>query len=195
MTLTFETVTGHRIARLVPELAVLRIRVFRDWPYLYEGNLGYEHRYLASYTNAQGAVIVVARAGDRIVGAATGMALEDHADDFRTAMPDLDARQVFYFAESVLLPRYRGQGAGHHFFDAREAQARAVGRRYAMFCAVDRPQDHPARPADYVPLDGFWRNRGYAPVAGAKASFSWRDVGTPKPTTKALQVWRKDLAE
>ncbi len=193
MSLTFETVTGYRIDRVVSDLANLRVRVFRDWPYLYDGHMAYEQRYLSGYANAAAGVIVLARSEGRIVGAATGMALEDHADDFRDALPDYDPSEVFYCAESVLLPQYRGQGAGHKFFEVREAQARAMGRRYAMFCGVVRPGDHPARPVDYVPLDGFWRKRGYAPVAGAIAEFSWRDVGAKRATPKALQVWLKDL--
>ncbi len=193
MTLRYENVTGDQVAGLVSDLAALRIEVFRDWPYLYDGNLAYEQRYLARYADAASAIIVVARDGDRIVGAATGMALEDHVDDFTDALPDLDPKEVFYCAESVLLPQYRGQGAGHRFFDAREEQARACGRRYAMFCGVLRPADHPARPADYVPLDGFWRRKGYAPVPGAQAAFAWRDVGASRETSKALQVWLKDL--
>jgi hypothetical protein len=34
---------------------------------------------------------------------------------------------IFYFGESVLLPQFRGMGIGHHFFDEREAAARAAG--------------------------------------------------------------------
>ncbi len=193
MTLTYQTVTGEGIAALVPDLAALRIAVFRDWPYLYAGSQQNEARYLASYATARAGVIVVARDEGKIVGAATGMALEDHADDFGAALPDVDPADVFYCAESVLLLPYRGQGAGLRFFAEREAQARAAGRRYAMFCAVMRPADHPARPDDYVPLDAFWRRRGYAPVEGAVAQFAWHDVGADEETTKPLQVWLKDL--
>jgi hypothetical protein len=100
---------------------------------------------------------------------------------------------VFYFAESVLLPDNRGQGAGHRFFDLREAQGRALGATYCAFCAVVRPEDHPARPTGYVPLDGFWKKRGYDKLSGAVAHFSWQDVGKGQADAKPLQVWIRRL--
>ena len=51
--------------------------------------------------------------------------------------------EIFYCAESVLLPEYRGRGLGHRFFDLREAHARALGRSHCAFCSVVRPADHP----------------------------------------------------
>ena len=99
----------------------------------------------------------------------------------------------YYCAESVLLPDYRGQGAGHRFFDLREQQARALGDSHAAFCAVARPEDHPARPPKYAPLDPFWRKRGYAPVPGLVTEFSWRDLDQPHDTLKPMQFWMRDL--
>jgi GNAT superfamily N-acetyltransferase len=103
--------------------------------------------------------------------------------------------QIFYFAESVLLPDYRGQGIGHRFFDLREAHAMAMGRRYAAFCSVIRPDDHPMRPADYAPLDPFWRKRGFRPLEGVVAQFHWTDLGQPARTAKRLQFWARDFQE
>ncbi|SER75552.1 Acetyltransferase (GNAT) family protein [Tranquillimonas rosea] len=195
MSLRFETLTGAEVERALDDLARLRIDVFRDWPYLYDGDLGYEREYMATYQNARDAILVGAFDGDRLVGAATGTPMEDHADDFAKPLEvtGLDVGSVFYCAESVLLPAYRGQGAGRAFFEAREEHARALGRTHSMFCAVIRPENHPQRPTDYVPLDDFWRRRGYAPVDGAVATFAWRDVGDAQETDKPLQVWLKRL--
>ena len=43
----------------IPALSDLRIRVFREWPYLYEGTADYEAEYLAEFIDAPGAVLVV----------------------------------------------------------------------------------------------------------------------------------------
>jgi GNAT superfamily N-acetyltransferase len=101
--------------------------------------------------------------------------------------------QVYYCAESVLLPEYRGRGIGHAFFDAREAKARSLGRKHMAFCSVKRPDDHPARPATFRTNDAFWRGRGYAPLEGVFAEFSWRDIGGHEETPKTLQVWFRTL--
>lgn len=187
--------TGEALGAALEDVARLRITVFRDWPYLYEGDLAYERDYLQPYQNSATAIVVGAFDGARLVGAATGTGMEDHAADFAAPLSaaGYDLPEVFYCAESVLLPAYRGQGIGHRFFDAREAKARDIGRRYSAFCSVVRPMDHPKRPHDYRPLDEFWRKRDYDKISGVFAKFSWLDVGKVKETTKPLQVWIKDL--
>ena len=193
--LGFRILTGPDVDAALDDLAALRIAVFRDWPYLYDGDPDYERRYMASYRDSRDAILVGAFDGARLVGAATGTPMEDHAGDFAAAFAGTgyDLADIFYCAESVLLPGYRGQGAGHAFFDAREAHARALGRRYSAFCAVIRPGDHPLRPADYRPLDGFWRRRGYRPLDGVVAHFRWKDIDQPEQTEKPLQFWIKEL--
>ena len=195
MALSFRTLTGADLEAALDDLARLRITVFRDWPYLYDGDLDYERGYMASYRDNPGAILVGAFDGPRLVGAATGSTLTDHAEDFAAALDGhgLDPARCFYCAESVLLSAYRGQGAGHAFFDRREDFARAQGHGHSLFCAVTRPSDHPARPAAYQPLDPFWRKRGYAPLPGAVAQFGWRDVGDTEETRKPLQVWIRAL--
>ncbi|WP_417677010.1 GNAT family N-acetyltransferase [Pseudodonghicola sp.] len=187
--------TGAALDAALEDVAGLRIAVFRDWPYLYDGNLDYERRYLQSYRDSEDAILVGAFAGDRLIGASTGTPLADHADDFAEAYADtgLSLDQVFYCAESVLLPGYRGHGIGHKFFDARENHARRLGFRYSAFCAVERPADHPLRPADYRPLDPFWRARGYDKLPGAMARFNWKDIDREDESRHPLQMWIRPL--
>lgn len=194
LVIAVRTLTGAAVDPALDDLARLRIAVFRDWPYLYDGDAAYERDYLRAYQRP-GAVVVAAYDGDRMIGAATGAPMEQHADEFAAAFADRPERleDIFYCAESVLLPQYRGQGLGHAFFDGREAQAQALGRRWSAFCSVLRPADHPARPADYRPLDGFWRKRGYAPLPGVVAQFRWRDLGESHETEKTLQFWMKPV--
>ncbi|MGR3540165.1 MAG: GNAT family N-acetyltransferase [Hasllibacter sp.] len=189
-----DILSGPAIAEVVPEVARLRIAVFRDWPYLYDGDEAYERGYLGGYAAAPDAVVVIARAGGRIVGAATGMGLEGQGADVSGPMAAAGyaPNRTFYCAESVLLPQHRGRGLGHAFFDAREGHARAAGRSAACFCAVVRPEGHPMRPPDARPLEPFWRGRGYAPV-GAMARIAWRDVGEGAETAKELRFWARPL--
>lgn len=194
MSVAVRVLTGDALADALPDVARLRIDVFRDWPYLYDGDADYERDYLRAY-QSPGAVVVAAMDGDRIVGAATGAPMSDHATDFGAAFADRPEplSDIFYCAESVLLRAYRGHGLGHAFFDAREDHARALGARWSAFCSVIRPADHPMRPAHYWPLDAFWRRRGYAPLPGVVAQFAWKDLGQATETEKTLQFWMKPL--
>jgi GNAT superfamily N-acetyltransferase len=194
MSLVYREYLGPAIADVVEDLARLRVTVFRDWPYLYDGDAAYEREYLARYAKGD-SIVVAAYDGDSMVGAATGMPLTDHADDFAAAFKgaNIDMKDVFYCAESVLLSEYRGQGAGHAFFDRREAHAARLGFGKVAFCGVVRPADHPERPEAHRSLDGFWRARGYAPLDGAVAHFGWRDIGAAEATQKPLQFWMRTL--
>ncbi len=195
MSLRYEALTGSAITPVIADVAALRIRVFRDWPYLYDGDLAYERDYLRAYQESPRALIVAAWDGEAVVGAATGLPLSEADAEFAEAFAGSghDPAEIFYCAESVLLPEYRGQRAGHRFFDLREAHARALGFRYSAFCGVIRPEDHPARPRDYRPLDVFWRKRGYAPLEGVVAHFTWRDLGDADESAKPLQFWIRSL--
>lgn len=187
--------TGAALDAALGDVARLRIAVFRNWPYLYDGDAEYERAYLAAYRDSPGAVVVGAFDGARLVGAATGTPMADHADDFAAAFngTGIDLAAVFYCAESVLLPDYRGRGLGHAFFDAREDHARSLGFTKSAFCGVLRPADHPLKPSDYAPLDPFWRKRGYAPLPGVIARFRWKDIDQPDETDHDLQFWMRDL--
>ncbi|MES0880580.1 GNAT family N-acetyltransferase [Roseibium sp. SCP14] len=187
--------TGEELKEALNDLAGLRIDVFRDWPYLYEGSLAYEEKYLQRYAETEGALIVGAYDRGKLVGAATGEPLGDEYEAFRVPLEErgFDPADIFYLAESVLDPAYRGQGVGHRFFDEREAHARRLGFSQAVFCAVIRPDDHPMKPSGYRPLDPFWHKRGYEKLQDVVVTFPWQDVGQDEETEKPMQVWYRKL--
>ena len=188
---------GAEILERQDDLARLRIEVFRDWPYLYEGNKAYEAGYIRTYVESPGAVMIAAFDGDRIVGASTalpmGEAMEECIEPFERAGYDIG--RIFYFGESVLLKPYRGQGVGVRFFEEREAAALAHGGiEITAFCAVERPADHSLRPQGYTPLDAFWGRRGYAKVEGMTGTFRWKETGDQGESDHTMQFWAKRLA-
>ena len=129
MTVQVAPLTGDALHAALDDLAALRIAVFAAYPYLYAGSEDYERKYLAEFTASSDAVLVAARDGGRIVGAATASPLAAQDDYIREPFQrcGIDQARVFYFGESVLLPEYRGRGAGVRFFEMREAHARALG--------------------------------------------------------------------
>ena len=194
--LTFQRLSGPALNQYIDELAQLRMQVFRDFPYLYDGDLAYEARYLKTYIEAPDSVIVLAFDDDKVVGASTGVPLRHEMDEVKQPFLDagLNIDEIFYCGESVLLSEYRGQGAGVAFFNHREAHAESLeGIKYSCFCGVQRPDNHPARPADYQPLDQFWRNRGYKKRSELATHFSWKEVGESEESLKPMTFWMKPL--
>lgn len=194
--LSVHAVHGAAISPYLDAIAQLRMRVFREYPYLYEGSVDYERDYLATYVACDYAVVVLAESQGQVVGASTGLPLA-YADSafqtpFRSAGYEVDS--VYYCAESVLLPAYRGCGMGHAFFDYREQDARRLGCSMSTFCAVARACDHPLRPETYRPLDRFWQRRGYG-KSDLVARFHWQDIDAEEETEKCLNFWLKSLDE
>ena len=82
-------------------IADLRITVFRDWPYLYHGSLENERAYLAHFAESPGAVCIAAYDGDEIVGAATGLPLDQAHGEFSAPLVDagMEITRIFYCAD------------------------------------------------------------------------------------------------
>ena len=188
----FRKLFEDEILDYLPEIAALRISIFREFPYLYEGSMEYEEKYLSRYARGAGSFIGLAVHSGKVVGAASCLPLSSESEQIRKAYRRTHLREegTFYFGESLLLPEYRGRGIGHDFFNLRESHARDYNAHleHTSFCAVVRPPDHPLRPENYRPLDSFWSKRGYRPLQGKFVEMAWTDRGDTEETTRQLLI-------
>ncbi len=194
MALELREFSGAALEPHLDALGALRIAVFREFPYLYEGTLEYERAYLHTYAACPRSLVVLAIDNGSVVGATTCLPMADAEPEFQSAFRsagyNLDA--ICYFGESILLPAFRGQGVGREFFRRRESHAvRLGGIRLTAFCAVNRPEDHPRRPPGHRPLDAFWRGMGYVRHSELQAAFEWKESGEDAATAKTLTFWLK----
>ncbi|MDH5325563.1 MAG: GNAT family N-acetyltransferase [Gammaproteobacteria bacterium] len=186
--------SGSDVQRHLPEVARLRITVFREFPYLYDGDMEYEQKYLSTYTESPDSVIAIAFDEDKVIGASTAVPLQHEPQEVQQPFLDhqIDPVQVFYLGESVLLQEYRGQGIGVRFFEQREAHARRLGEfQWYAFCAVQRSSSHPRCPQNYEPLDRFWNHRGYHKHPELHTTFTWQDLDEDTQTPKPMTFWLK----
>lgn len=193
MALSERIYTGSSVHEIITQLGALRIQVFYDFPYLYEGSQSYEEDYLKIYTTSEKSIVFGIFDGETLVGATTGMplSLEDKAiqEPFLKDEDGIDS--YFYFGESILLPAYRGLGLGHRFFDVREEHAKNLGYKHTIFCSVVRPDKHTMKPLDYRPNDAFWLKRGYEKLPTHVCLMSWLDRTEKEASKKELVFWRK----
>lgn len=196
MSIEIKPVHGNDIIKYFDDLARLRIGVFREFPYLYDGNVEHEREYLSTYSNAEGSVIVLALDQGQVVGMSTGIPMRSETDEVKAPFiqAGYDPEKIFYFGESVLDRKYRGHGAGVSFFKEREAHAKKLGGfDYCTFCAVERPINHPRRPSDYVPLNSFWEKRGYNHRPDLNTTFTWQDLDENNKSPKKLSFWMRKI--
>jgi GNAT superfamily N-acetyltransferase len=190
---------GREAKPYVDILAQLRIKVFYEYPYLYEGTFDYEKNYLEKYFSSPSSFVVLLKdlVKDQWIGATTSILASDIEDSLQKSLEglELDLREIFYFGESVLLPEYRGRGFGKVFFAERERFARSIkGIRLLAFCSVEREAAHPLRTKDYRNLDSFWRAQKFQPL-NIRATLSWRDRGEKSETSKTMIFWGKYIEE
>lgn len=185
------------LAPLLSRITDIRMAVFSSWPYLYDGNLDDEHKYLQHFTHDPESLVVGAFDSEALVGISTASRWETHPENLLSYLPGdwraVPVTDILYLAESVLYEAYRGFGAGRAFFREREAFAREIGRRYVAFAAVVRDPNDPRRPIGYRDLVPWWRRLGYAPIPNALCEMEWKDHGRDKAHTHHLQVWMKEL--
>lgn len=187
---------GAAIAPYIDDLAPLRSTVFREFPYLYDGSSQYETDYLAAYARSARGLLVLALDDGKVVGASTSLPLVDQVAEFQQPFLDQgrDPNAVYYFGESLVLPEYRNRGLGVRFFIERESYAHKLAEfECCAFCAVERPSGHPLRPADYKPLQGFWRNRGFLHEPSLRTRYAWRDLDEAEKSDKIMSFWLKAL--
>ncbi len=109
---TVETLSGAAVAPAIADLARLRVEVFREFPYLYNGDPNYERKYLRKYVDLPESTLVVARSRGAIVGVSTALPLLSAEAEviapFRKS--GIDPAQVYYFGEigaDARIPRPR----------------------------------------------------------------------------------------
>jgi GNAT superfamily N-acetyltransferase len=191
----FKALTGKAIEPFLEDLACLRIEVFKEFPYLYEGSQEYEREYLDTYINSPRSLVVLVYDAEKCIGATTCIPLEDESEEFLKPFlkQNIDISKVFYFGESIIKKDYRGNRIGHKFFEIREEHARKTisNLNYTAFCSVVREDTHPLKPKNYKPLNSFWSRMGYAEMINMYVMYPWRDVGSNDEDLKRMNFWLK----
>jgi GNAT superfamily N-acetyltransferase len=194
-TIEYKVCTGTGIIPYLKNLAALRIEVFREFPYLYDGSLEYEEKYLSGYNRNQQSIIVLAIEDEVVIGMSSGIPLISEPLEFQNVFlhNSIDPKSVFYFGESVLKRSKRGQGIGKKLMETRINYARDLGFTICAFCSVIRESNHPLIPIGYKPLDAFWTKYGFVKFDNMKIEFKWKDLDSDEETAKKMVFWLKDI--
>ena len=54
-----EIIRGDKIKNYLDELGNFRISIFKEYPYLYDGNLDYERKYLSRYSKTSDSILLL----------------------------------------------------------------------------------------------------------------------------------------
>jgi GNAT superfamily N-acetyltransferase len=188
--------SGADVAAYIDDIATLRIIVFREYPYLYDGTLEAERKYLRHYADNPRAVVIIAMDDGRMAGAVTGIPLAGESPEllepFRAQRIAVEG--IYYVGEMMFYREYRAKGLGSRLWRHLETHARGLGGFDTMACAtVARPDDHPCRPPGYLPIDRFCLRHGLVKQPELAVSLGWQEIDGAQHVNR-LVFWLKPLA-
>ncbi len=188
-------INPYELEKYLIDIAKLRISVFKEYPYLYDGNIEYEFAYLNKYVENPNTLVYAIFFEEQIIGVTTAIPLIDEIDEIKEPFLNLNLpiEKYYYFGESLILPEYRGKGFGHKFFDIREKYALSnEGIKYTCFCSVERLENHPFKPKNYISKEEFWKKRGYSKNNNLQCKLEWKDINEENESSKTLTFWIKE---
>ncbi len=195
MAITEQILTGSAVEDSLNDIASLRIEIFREFPYLYDGRCEDELNYLKLYSVTPDSFVIIVKEGEKVAGAATGMPLRHEATELvepfsGTSYP---VDEIFYVGELLFYPEHRNRGTGMQVVRMVEEQIRSYSTyRYLTCATVVRTDDHLMRPADYIPIDRFLAHTGFNPLLGITTSFTWLETDGVK-RSHPMDFWIKEL--
>jgi len=187
---------GEEILPFLDEVAALRIDIFREWPYLYEGDIETEKKYLKVYGDTKDSILILAKDQEKIVGVVMGLPV---ADSMKQIQNEYLRKKVsmdggFYLADAILMPPYRARGIGKQMLQKFEASVLEMHKYDQISCCeIVRDNNHPMRPEDYQSLDPFWDRLGFHVSLGWQTSFDYLDIGNSVDTPHFMRFRCKTI--
>lgn len=186
---------GREVIPYIHKVAELRIAVFREYPYLYDGELSYEERYVHMYSQTKDAILVIAEHNHEVVGAITGLPLAESQKEIKALFikNDIPSERFFYLGEIILLQEYRRKKIGDLMYQQFEKALEEMEfYEKIAICEVVRAENDLRKPLDYKSLDRFWSRRGYVKHPDLVVYFSWREIGGAGEVKHPMVFWIKD---
>ena len=184
---------GEKIKDVIDELGNFRITIFKEYLYLYDGNLDYERKYLSRYGNISDSILLLVRDKEGILGAATGIPLVNDEPEFTEPFKDKNLDEIFYIGELMIRKDNRSKGIGTLLLKNMLDLIDKNQFKTVCLYTVDRGNNHPLKPDFYQSPDSLWRKFGFEKHSSHIVYFSWRDLGNVVETEKPMNVWIKDF--
>lgn len=111
-TLEIRVFSGLEAQQYFDDIANMRITLFKEFPYLYQGSIAYEEEYLETYFKSPNATILLVFDNNKVVGFSNSIPLAEESDAMKAPFiaKGLDLNNYLYIGEVMLYSEYRGQG-------------------------------------------------------------------------------------
>jgi GNAT superfamily N-acetyltransferase len=202
MMLDISVYFGSEITPFLEDVAKLRIQLFREFPYLYEGTSSIEEEYLRGFSSDPKSMLVVARSGKELASVSTAWPFTADANILKLAKQrfgevGIRVEDVYYYGEILVKEKFRGRGITRKSYELHEAAAKDYGYSIASIATVVRSVDDPRRPLNYIDTDALWGKLGFSKT-NIIVKHPWPTIqvdGTSTDELNPMVFWTKQLRE
>lgn len=182
-----ETYKGKEIASKIDPIIQYINTIYREPPFLYNGQDADYKTYLNEYANDPDAYLNVVMDNNTLVGLSLGMPLSRSRDLYKLPFKQVDG--IYYAGEFGLNPSYQGKGLENELIKWLEKEAKSKGYDTMAFWELD---SSPSKKSPLLPF-AFWEKQGYKhhPELGFK--ISWTNIGEDKESEHTAVYWLKKL--
>lgn len=188
--------TDESLKEFILSIIDLRIEVFAEYPFLYEGDRKFEEKYLQKFNTMKDSIIAIAFDGDKIIGAGTGHPFTYERENFKELFKkhDRDPKDYYFIGEVLLQKPYRAQGLGKQIYAQIEAYVRKLGcYPHISLFTILRPDNHPKKPENYFSLISYWEKLGFTKHPELIETATYQEVGEKEKSPKEMIFMIKSL--
>ncbi|MFA8450044.1 MAG: GNAT family N-acetyltransferase [Bacteroidales bacterium] len=193
MNFTIDFLKKEQIKEVIPFLSKLRIKIFKEYPYLYDGDLEYEKEYLNTYANSKNAFVISLSLNNRIIGACTAIPLLEEVDEFKTPLTkeNYKIEELFYIGEIILEKEFRNCGKGKELMQTAITYIKNNYPKYKkiIICTVNRDNNSYPIPNEYKDLKYLWEKFNFKKLERPIAYFSWKEINETEESLKPMNFW------
>lgn len=193
--ISLQAFTGKEAKKYLKQIANIRITMFKEFPYLYEGSLEDEEEYLNIYFSSENSIVLLVLDGDEVVGFSNSIPLNDEMEEIKAPFikNKIDISKYLYIGEMMIKEKYRNKNLSNIIAKYHEEHAKEKNYSNMVFMTVIRPDDHPLKPENYRPLEPLWKSLGYRILEEMKIKIPWKQIDGDIPQENQLEVWSKEL--
>lgn len=197
MDLEYLSLRGHMIEDYIEKIALLRLQVLLEFPFLYEGKINFEKDLLKTYSNSANSLVEMALIGDEVVGVTSCIPMSEESDEMQRMFSNqgYDNKRIFFFGESLIAKEYRSHDIYREFFRRMEEHVIDVqpASEYAVFGSIKRSKNHSMYTTEYKGMTDFWSGLGYKEDRKLFLEFKWKDINKKTESLKKMVFWKKKL--
>ena len=194
----FLVLKNLEIERYLEEVIKLRVEVFREYPYLYDGNLEYEKEYFKDFVKDSTARVILVKDGFEVVAVATSIALSNAhlCDDIHKPFIEkgYDVERFYYYGEIMIDKNYRNKGISKQIYGLREKEVLSLG--FDRLCFATILKDSDKMPQDYFDPAEMWKSMRFDEHLDMQVECSWPKIqydGSTREQVSKLNFWVKKI--